>query len=285
MKRRTSVADDWRAPLARAGLTDIADLLDHSPTELRLAGTWETLTKPGLGGRERWRWQLDDQAGTVLYLKRYRHTPLLDQIDRISRQACCHSRAWGEFRESDRLGGQYISAVRAVAVAEEMTGLIEKRGVVLFERVPGDGFDRVWVELCRRKSPLTRGWARHDIARRLARFAAAFHQTGACHRDLYLCHVFADIDDEGRRPPLFTLIDLARLHRPRMRRMRWIIKDLSQLDTSARQIGASRSDRLRFLLAYLGLQPGAPRTRWYARRIVRKSTAILRRIERKSRSS
>ena len=70
------------------------------------------------------------------------------------------------------------------------------------------------------------------------------------------------------------------MHNPRLRRMRWIIKDLAQLDASARQVGASRTDRLRFLRAYLDLGPRAARVRWYARRIVRKSDWILRRIAR-----
>ncbi|MEW6251858.1 MAG: lipopolysaccharide kinase InaA family protein, partial [Planctomycetota bacterium] len=79
-----------------------------------------------------------------------------------------------------------------------------------------------------------------------------------------------------------TLIDLARTHRPRLRRTRWIIKDLSQLDTSARQLDATRADRLRFLTTYLRSRPGARPVRWYARRIVRKSDRILRRIARKA---
>ena len=116
--------------------------------------------------------------------------------------------------------------------------------------------------------------------------SAAFHGTGLCHRDLYLCHIFAEIDAKPvRKTPRFHLIDLARVHRPRWRRMRWIIKDLSQLDASARQVGASRTDRLRFLRAYLHLPREAQRVRWYVRRIVRKSDWILRRIERKSRAS
>jgi len=156
---------------------------------------------------------------------------------------------------------------------------------VIFERVPGDGFDRAWSRLVEQNAPLTRGAARHETTRALARFVSAFHQTGVCHRDLYLCHIFTELDPTAHNPPRFTLIDLARTHKPRLRRLRWIIKDLSQLDCSARQIGATCTDRLRFLITYLGLFPDAPRLRVYARRIVRKSNRILRRIERKSRQA
>ncbi len=271
----------WRDRLQRAGLCDPVALL-HDPPDERLAGRWEILTKPGLGGRERWRWQADGPDDVVLYVKRYLHTPLPQQLDRVRRQTVRHSRAWWEYRVSLELAQRCISAVRAVAFAEWMRGPYEVRSAVLFERAAGDAFDRVWPGIRDGRAPLTRGRPRHELVRALARFVSAFHQTGLCHRDLYLCHVFADLDPAAQRPPQFMLIDLARLHRPRWRRLRWIVKDLAQLDCSAQQIGATRADRLRFLTAYLGLELNSPRVRYYARRIVRKSRQILDRIARRS---
>ncbi|MCK4341144.1 MAG: hypothetical protein KAY37_05400 [Phycisphaerae bacterium] len=282
MRHDATIEPGWRERLTRAGLRNKLDLLDKTPSEC-LAGRWEALLKPGLGGRERWRWEPNGTDETVVYLKRYLHPPLAEQFDRIRRQTARHSRAWWEYHQSQELTRRHIPVVRAIGVVEEMRGLAEVRSAVLFERVAGDAFERVWPELEARGAPLTRGLARQELTRGLARFVSAFHQTGMCHRDLYLCHIFADLDPDGRRPPRFTLIDLARTHRPRLRRLRWILKDLSQLDCSARLIGATRTDRLRFLVAYLGLQPDSPRVRYYARRIVRKSSRILRRIARKSR--
>lgn len=282
MKRRAIVAKDWAQRLAQAGLQDLGDLLDESFAERPPAGRWQALTKPGLGGRQRWRWELPGALDQVLYLKRYLHTPAREQLDRMRRQTLRHSRAWWEFQQSVRLTRQYVPVVRAIGVSEDMCAPFEARSAVLFERVSGDAFDRTWLRLRETDAPLTRGLARHDLTRRLGCFISAFHETGICHRDLYLCHVFADLDPAAGRAPEFTLIDLARTHRPRLRRMRWLIKDLSQLDASAQQIGATRADRMRFLLAYLGLQVGAPRVRWYARRIVHKSRQILRRIARKT---
>ncbi len=288
MSCREEVAPRWRERLGACGLKQLSTLFDNSTDVSRLGGRWEVLSKAGLGGRRRWRWTLDDrlEAGpAVLYIKRYAETPLGEQWDRIRRQCVRHSRAYWEYVQSRRLAEAHINVPEAVGFIEEMWGAVERRSAVLLEGVPGDGFDRVWAGLCECDAPVTRGIARHDLAVRLARFVAAFHGTGFCHRDLYLCHVFVDLDPRGGRPPRFTLIDLARTHRPYWRRMRWIIKDLSQLDASARQVGASRSDRWRFLLAYLNLPRGAVRTRWYARRIVRKSDWILRRIARKSRQA
>jgi heptose I phosphotransferase len=288
MALREEILPNWRERLRGAGLETLAPLLaaDGRPA---LAGDWHDLHKPGLGGRRRWRWVLPDAPSGIaadrdeLFIKRYEQTPPTAQLDRLRRQTARHSRAWWEYAISQQLAAAHIPAARAVGFIEEMAGPIERRSVVLFERVAGDAFDRAWAAAQRRGAVVTRGVARHDVAVRLARFVAAFHQTGCCHRDLYLCHIFVQLDESARRPPAFCLIDLARIHRPRLRRMRWILKDLAQLDASARQIGASRSDRLRWLLAYLGLTAESPRVRWYARQITRRSNAILEREARKGR--
>ncbi len=282
MSTREQVVPPWRPRLARAGLDTLSPLLDVADAPA-VPGTWETLHKEGLRGRRRWRWTLPAGiGGDVLYVKRYADTPLSEQWDRARRQVLGHSRAAWEYAVCCRLAQAHINAPAPVGFIERMRGPLERRSAVLLERVPGDGLDRLWTRLCHERAPITRGLARHDLVVRLARFVAAFHETGFCHRDLYLCHIFADIDPLAARPPTFALIDLARVHKPRWRRMRWIIKDLAQLDASARQVGARRSDRWRFLRAYLNLLPRAPRTRWYARRIVRKSNWISRRIARKN---
>lgn len=283
MTRRVQASPAGRDRLREAGIAAVETLIDVALPASGDRGSWECLAKPGLGDRQRWRWRAAVTATSpALFLKRYFSAPIATQWDRLIRQNAFHSRAWWEFAQCAGLREAHIAAPRPLAVAEEMVGILERRSALVFEQVPGEAFDRRWLEACRIAAPITRPTPRHDLARRLGRFISAFHQTGRCHRDLYLCHVFVDLDLHAQRPPSFALIDLARVHQPRWRRMRWVIKDLSQLDASARQIGASRTDRCRFLLAYLGLQPGAPRLRYYADRILRKSDAILRRIARKA---
>lgn len=280
------ITADWQPVLAAGGLRRLVELLDGAPDACGLTGRLELLSKPGLGGRQRWRWELGaGNGGAVLYLKRYARPAWREQWDRIVRQSPRHSRACWEFQAARHLAEAHIPAPPAVAFVQEMHGPLERRSAVVLGGVAGEAFDRVWSRACTAGAPITRGLARHDIAIRLGRFVAAFHGTGMCHRDLYLCHVFVDLDRAGRRSPTFALIDLARVHQPRWRRMRWVLKDLSQLDASARQIGASHTDRLRCLAAYLGLQRGSPRLRWYAARIVRRSARILARIERKRQSA
>jgi heptose I phosphotransferase len=279
VSRRAEIVGPWQTRLAAVGVGDFARLLEGDGVALGLPGRWLNLVKPGLGGRERWRWDLPD--GGTLFVKRYLRTPWREQWDRLWRQTMAHSRAWWEFRQAGALHEQSVPVLRAVAVAEELCGGWECRSVVATEALVGDAVDRSWERWRRAGAPVTRGAARHAFVRRLAQLVSAFHQTGFCHRDLYLCHIFVELADGAAALPRFTLIDLARMHRPRLFRMRWIIKDLAQLDVSARPLGATRADRLRFLLAYLGLAPRAPRVRWYARRIVRKSDRILRRIARR----
>ncbi|RMF83232.1 MAG: hypothetical protein D6744_05035 [Planctomycetota bacterium] len=282
VKRHSIIDEAWRTPLAQAGLSDPFALLDVAPADGALPGRWEALTKPGLGGRQRWRWRIDEPQPATLYVKRYARPTWREQWDRILRQDASHSRACWEFTQAQRLRAAHVPAAPAIAYAEEMLGRFERRSAVALVEAPGDAFDRFWRAASAQHAPITRGAARHDITRRLARFVAAFHGAGLCHRDLYLCHLFVDADFNAARSPRITVIDLARAHRPRWRRMRWIIKDLSQLDYSARQIGATRTDRLRFLLAYLGLSARSPRAHWYARKVLRKSNAIAARQARKS---
>lgn len=284
MTRREWVAPQWRERLQRYGLRPAA-LLEASPDQLQLGGCWKALVKPGLGGRERWCWSIEDEAERLrLFVKRYVHTPPRAQWDRIVRQSSRCSRGWWEKQQCLALTGAAVPTPQPVAAAEEMRGWWERRSVLILAEAPGEALDRQWRAACAEAAAITRGLARHDLTLRLARLVSAFHQSGHCHRDLYLCHIFAKLDFDGRRAPEFCIIDLARAIRPRARRMRWLIKDLAQLDSSARQVGASRADRLRFLQAYLGLQRGSARIPWYARRVQRKSDGILRRIARKERA-
>lgn len=280
MSRVETLAPEWRTRIERFSPALLAELLETSPASGRLPGDWRPLEKAGLGGRERWRWAPPDVPdGPAVFVKRYRRSRIREQWDRLFRQALRRSRAFWEYARAVELAEAGILAPRAVGFAEEMLAGFERRGVVLLEQVAGRPLDTAWRDWRAAGDPITRGAGRHDLARRLGWFVSAFHGTGLTHRDLYLCHIFIARDSDS--PPRLAVIDLARTHRPRLRRMRWILKDLAQLDASARQVGLAKSDRLRFLRTYLGLEAGSPRVRWYAQRIVRRSEWILRRMARK----
>jgi heptose I phosphotransferase len=280
VRRFVSSADQAR--LSSYGLADVATLLTADDRGVPATGEWTLLSKPGLRGRRRFRWQPLGSTGPTLYVKQFSRLPIRRQIDRINRQNPSHSLGWWEYRQAQRFRDSYLPAPAAIAAVEDMRGIFERRSAVVLESAPGDAFDRVWPRLVAAGSLWCEPRGRRRLIQQVAQLASALHQSGFCHRDLYLCHVFIDLDPGSPAPPRLTIIDLGRTHAPRFRRMRWLIKDLAQLDASARQIGATRTDRHRFLLCYLGLQARARRSRVYARRVARKSDAILRRIARKS---
>jgi len=109
---------------------------------------------------------------------------------------------------------------------------------------------------------------RREITRRVAQIARRMHDCGLHHQDFYLNHLLCCGDPSGLD---IRVIDLGRVRkRPRLSK-RWIIKDLAQLDFSARRL--SCSDRLRFLRLYLG-RPFQTADRWLVRQIAVKSWYI-----------
>ncbi|MBX3708522.1 MAG: lipopolysaccharide core heptose(I) kinase RfaP [Gammaproteobacteria bacterium] len=95
---------------------------------------------------------------------------------------------------------------------------------------------------------------KHGLIKEVARIVRTLHQSGVNHRDLYICHFLLDISNglvcsSGRSLTLY-LIDL---HRAQIRRLtpeRWIIKDLSGLYFSSKDIGLTQRDLYRFIKTY-----------------------------------
>ena len=63
MTSRADVQPDWCGRLKSAGLAAPESLLNSDPADGELAGSWELLSKPGLRGRERWRWEFENGNG------------------------------------------------------------------------------------------------------------------------------------------------------------------------------------------------------------------------------
>ncbi len=107
---------------------------------------------------------------------------------------------------------------------------------------------------------LTRDWpdnpppfrTRWQQIQAVAEIARVMHGNGICHRDFYLCHFMISPKDSSTGEVSLTLMDLHRaLCKSRLGR-RWIIKDLAGLYFSAMDIGLTRNDLIRFVLAYSG---------------------------------
>lgn len=84
----------------------------------------------------------------------------------------------------------------------------------------------------------------------VARIAALLHQNGINHRDFYICHFLLDAAQNNLEKLSLYLIDLHRAQIRHLTPKRWIIKDLSGLYFSSKDIGLTERDLLRFIKGY-----------------------------------
>lgn len=280
MRTRIELAPDTADLLRNAGLDDMNAVF--------ACDAGRRLDKPGLADwRQRWRLELGSLGQTrVLFLKRFDAPPVSAQWARIRSGNVRSSTAGVEWANAEALREAGISAAPAVALGEEMHGVWEHRSFILLGEVAGESLEK-WVPANwppRRhsgESPETNRQGRTFLDG-LARFVAGFHQAGFVHRDLYLCHIFIATNAEAPeaaipRSPRFTLIDLQRVFRPRLRRRRWVVKDLGALAYSAPTTVVSKWDRLRFICRYARCCPRYGSARDLATRIDRRVRRLIRR--------
>jgi heptose I phosphotransferase len=121
-----------------------------------------------------------------------------------------------------------IKASEPVAFGIERCCGVIKRALLVTLKMDGDRLE----DLLREKAELKE---KTRVVKELAAFAGRFHTLGLSHQDFYLCHFFwfAKSKEIG-------LIDLQRIRHYQGRngqtRLRWIVKDLAQLDYSARKV-------------------------------------------------
>lgn len=121
------------------------------------------------------------------------------------------------------------------------------------------------------------GRAVRRIFAALADATANLHDARLHHRDLYLCHVFAHMGEDGAR---IALIDLERVRRHRRLLGPRVVKDLAAIFSSIPEGSTSEHQMARFLLRYMRRR-GIPRRGVYpglARRIRRKMARIRRHV-------
>ena len=88
----------------------------------------------------------------------------------------------------------------------------------------------------------------------VARITRTLHENGINHRDLYICHFLLDtyhgpLDVHPKNIKLY-LIDLHRAQIRRSTPKRWVIKDLTGLYFSSKDIGLTQRDLYRFMKMY-----------------------------------
>ena len=229
------------------------------------------LAKKNLAGyRSRVKFETGSPAKT-LFLKRYDKPPLTVQIKNRLRHRRRRSCAFFDFQPAKELAQTGINTPKTVCFGEQWCGLFEKRSFIVTEEIPEAQSLEKKLPDCFYAPPAAENIAgRRSFITRLAKFIKKFHDTGYRHRDLYLCHIFCDSKSE------FHLIDLARAFKPTLFATRYMIKDLAQLYYSSPGAYISKTDRLRFYLAYRGRTELSARDRSIIRRIKSKAGRMAR---------
>jgi hypothetical protein len=146
-----------------------------------------------------------------------------------------------DFSAAAELASCGINTPQTIAYGQKLAGPFEKKSFIISARVGGLSLEK-HLPCCFENRAGNLAQCRNFITA-LAAFARKFHQTGYCHRDFYLCHIFYDNS-------VFYLIDLQRAFKPALFKQRFRIKDIAQLCYSAPSAVFSRADRIRFILTY-----------------------------------
>ncbi len=255
---RVTVNAAFAAVLAANGLDTFDAVWDH---------TGGAVAKNLLKERTTTRLDLTDADGRacVVYLKRHSAPPWKEFVKPLLRLTWPILGARNEWNAILRFHEAGIPTMTPVAL-----GTSGRRSFLITAAI--EGCRKLSHELERRLRVDGPGGVRPErpLIATLARTARTMHAAGLHHQDFYLTHLLTP--EAGGHDPLYV-IDLGRVKRKKSLGARWIVKDLAQLNYSAR--GVAAADRWRFFEEYLGRRPtAADRTLLW--RVLRKTDRIAR---------
>jgi hypothetical protein len=252
------VDDEWKETLRTTGLQTAEDFFS-------VMG--EALSKPGLGKRYRARIAVPGKNFPV-YLKRYDGDTFAGFFGRWYEDGWKSAPAEREVHVALALKRQNISATLPIAYGHSNDASLAQKSFVLTAAVPGVSLENFF------RNEKQIAWPEKlKIVEAVAILARKFHENGWRHRDFYLCHIFIC---KAEAEIKLTLIDLARVFRPRWRKERWRIKDLAQLNYSAPTKIISRSARIRFAHEYFGCKKLNQVQKNLLRKVIKKTESISR---------
>lgn len=253
----------YKTGFERLGLTSIEAVF--------VFGAGKNLTKKNLASyRSRIEFKIESPAATV-FLKRYDHPPIMTQLKNWLSAKKRVSCALAEVEAAQKLAAMGINTPRMIAWGQVWGGLFERRSFAAIEEIrEGQSLERSLPGFFNGLATVENLVLRRQFIKQLALFIKKFHETGCRHRDLYLCHIFRVPD--GR----FYLIDLARVFKPALFSEIYRVKDVVQLHYSAPAGYFSKTDRLRFLRAYLGREKLNAGDKVFVRRIAGKARRMAR---------
>ena len=165
--------------------------------------------------------------GTLFFVKRYfgLGVGIFKYILRGFRDKYGPENEWHKAHLLRKMG---IKAVEPVAFGIERRCGVINRAILVTLKLEGSCLE----ELLKEEIDADR---KTELIKELAAFVGRFHALGLSHQDLYLCHLFWSPDSREIR-----LLDLQRIRFHREQnghlRLRWVVKDLAQLDYSSRNV-------------------------------------------------
>jgi hypothetical protein len=240
-------------------------------------GAGKNLTKENLAShRSRIEFQIYppgriESPAVTVFLKRYDNPPIMTQLKNWLSAKKRVSCALAEVEAAQKLAAMGINTAKMIGWGQVWGGPFEKRSFAAIEEIrDGQSLEKNLPVFFNGPATAENLVLRRQFIKQLALFVKKFHDTGFRHRDLYLCHIFRVPD--GR----FYLIDLARVFKPALFGEMYRIKDVAQLHYSAPAKCFSKTDRLRFLRAYLGRRKLNAGDKNFARRINSKAMRMAK---------
>ena len=226
---------DYKDVLSQLGLDSLDGVFDFQQGQ--------NLVKSNLASwRHRIRFQLP--GGQYAYLKRYDHPPKSIQLKAWLQHGLHAFLSEFDKGPADILHQAGISIPRTIACSGQSKRLFEKRSFIITLELHNACSLEKKLPRCFYSNSAKSNRDRKAFINKIADFIRRFHETGFCHRDLYLAHIFLSEDGD------LSLIDLHRCFQPKLLKKRYQIKDIAQLHYSCPGETISLADRIRFYREY-----------------------------------
>ncbi|MEO8409402.1 MAG: lipopolysaccharide core heptose(I) kinase RfaP [Propionivibrio sp.] len=173
--------------------------------------------------------------------------------------------AANEWWAINRLSSLGVATMHGVAFGQCGSNPAQQHSFIVTEELAPtislEDFSRDWAK---RPPPVD---LKRALIGRVAEMARRMHRGGVNHRDFYICHFLLHLDPAPSADNLkLSLIDLHRAQVRTRTPRRWRDKDLAGLFFSARNIGLTQRDFLRFLHVYFN---------WPLRKIMRDEAVLM----------
>ncbi|HUU16636.1 MAG TPA: lipopolysaccharide kinase InaA family protein [Sedimentisphaerales bacterium] len=258
---------DYKTAFSKSGLTSIEEVFSFDAAE--------NLTKINLAQfRTRLQFEINSPqwpSSTTVFMKRYDRPPVLVQLRNWLSQHNRRSCALCELEAVNKLTAAGINTPKVTSYGEQWGTLFETRSFIITEKIPdAESLERKLPDCFHKPTTVENLKLRRNFIVQSAIFIRKFHETNYRHRDLYLSHIF--YSDTGK----FYLIDLARVFGPIVLRRRFQIKDIAQVYYSAPGKHFSKTDRLRFYMAYAGQRKLTKKDKIFIRKVINKAERMAR---------